>query len=98
MDREHAKSTLRAHESEWKAIGVLSASLFSSVARGDAGADSDVSDVDVAVRFSQDFSTGGFDYFWQLEQLRVRLCAFFERKVDLVAEASEQTMSAKRNR
>ena len=47
MDREQAKATLRAHEPELKAIGVLSASVFGSVARGDAQPDSDV---DVVVR------------------------------------------------
>jgi len=46
MDREQAKATLRAHEPELKAIGVLSASVFGSVARGDAQPDSDY---DVAV-------------------------------------------------
>jgi predicted nucleotidyltransferase len=45
---------------------VVSASLFGSVARDEAGIDSDV---DVVVKLSDSFSTGGFDYFWQLERL-----------------------------
>ncbi len=35
-------ASLRAHESELRAIGIKRVSLFGSVARGDAGPDSDV--------------------------------------------------------
>jgi predicted nucleotidyltransferase len=57
MDRERAIATLRDYEPELKAIGVVSASLFGSVARGDAGPESDV---DVAVQLSDGFCGGGF--------------------------------------
>jgi predicted nucleotidyltransferase len=63
---------LRDYEPELKAIGVLSASVFGSVARDEAGPTSDV-DVDVAVRLDNGFSQGGLDYFWQLEKLQERL-------------------------
>jgi predicted nucleotidyltransferase len=49
---EQAIATLRAYEPELKALGVISASLFGSVARDDAGVDSDV---DVVVKLSQNF-------------------------------------------
>jgi len=81
MDREQAKATLRAHEPELKAIGVLSASVFGSVARGDAQPDSDV---DVVVRLGDNFPTGGFDYLAGLDDLHRRLSAILGCKVDVI--------------
>jgi predicted nucleotidyltransferase len=83
MDREHAMATLRSCEPELKAIGVLSASVFGSVARGDAGPDSDV---DVVVRLGENFSRGGFDYFGRLEELQRRLSDVLGCKVDVIEE------------
>jgi uncharacterized protein len=83
MDREHAIATLRDYKPELKAIGVVSASVFGSVARNDAGLDSDV---DVAVRLSQNFSEGGFDYFSRLEELERRLSSILGCKVDVIEE------------
>ena len=83
MDRQQIVATLRGYEPELKAIGVLSASVFGSVARDEAALDSDV---DVAVRLDNGFSQGGLDYFWQLEQLRERLSRLLGCKVDVVAE------------
>ncbi len=83
MDRRQVIATLRDYEPELKAIGVLSASVFGSVARDEAGPDSDV---DVAVRLSNEFSQGGLDYFWQLEQLQERLSRLLGCKVDVVTE------------
>ena len=83
MDRNHALAILRDHEPELKAIGVLSASVFGSTARGDAGPDSDI---DVAVRLDKRFSQGWIDYFWQLDQLQRRLSGLLGCKVDVVAE------------
>jgi uncharacterized protein with HEPN domain len=42
MDREQVIATLREHESELKAAGVVRLSLFGSTARGDGGPNSDV--------------------------------------------------------
>ena len=83
MNREQAITTLRDYQLELQAIGVVSASLFGSVARDGAGVDSDV---DVVVKLSESFSTGGFDYFWQLERLEKRLAGLLGCKVDVVAE------------
>jgi predicted nucleotidyltransferase len=83
VNREQAIATLRGYEPELKALGVVSASLFGSVARNDAGVDSDV---DVVVKLSENFSAGGLDYFWQLEQLEKRLSAWLGRRVYVVIE------------
>lgn len=42
MDRDRVIATLRAHEGELRAAGVVHLSLFGSVARGQASAESDV--------------------------------------------------------
>lgn len=52
-------ATLRAHEAELRAAGVKRLSLFGSVARGDAGPDSDVdlvAELDRAARASVEHS------------------------------------------
>ena len=83
MSREQIIATLRAHEQALKDAGVVRLSLFGSVARDEAGPDSDI---DIAVRLGEGFSTGGFDYFWRLEQLQRRLSQMLGAKVDVVAE------------
>lgn len=82
MDRDQAIATLRHCAPELKAAGVVSASLFGSIARGEAAP----GDIDVAVRLADDFSSGGFDYFYQLDQLEQRLSQLLGCKVDVVAE------------
>jgi len=82
MDRDQAIATLRRCAPELKAAGVVSASLFGSTARGEA----DPGDLDVAVRLAKDFSSGGFDYFYQLDQIEQRLSQLLGCKVDVVAE------------
>ncbi len=42
MNREQVIATLRAHEPELKAAGVVRLSLFGSTARGDRRPDSDI--------------------------------------------------------
>jgi predicted nucleotidyltransferase len=51
--------TLRAHESELRLRGVSHASVFGSVARGEARSDSDI---DVLVDLNEDRSMGIFEY------------------------------------
>jgi predicted nucleotidyltransferase len=82
MTREEVVSTLRRHAAELNAAGVVSASLFGSLARGE----SDPRDVDIAVRLDASFSTGGFDYFWQRERLRENLSKLLGSRVDVVEE------------
>ena len=83
MNRQQAIAMLRDYEPELRAIGVLSASVFGSVARDEAGPESDI---DVAVRLGEGFSQGGLDCFWQLEQLQQRLSRLLGCKVDVVPE------------
>lgn len=83
MNRQEVIATLRGHEQELRAIGVLSASVFGSVARDEAGPDSDI---DLALRLGDGFSQGGLDYFWQLEQLQQRLSTLLGCKVDVITE------------
>jgi predicted nucleotidyltransferase len=51
--------TLRTHESELRRLGVAHAAVFGSVARGEAGTDSDI---DVLVDLDQDRALGVFEY------------------------------------
>lgn len=53
MNHEQAIAMLRDCEAELKAFGMVTASVFGSVARNEAGLDSDV---DVAVRLAKDSS------------------------------------------
>lgn len=82
MTRNEVIATLRQHEPELRAAGVVSLSLFGSTAREET----DPADVDIAVRLAEGFSSGGFDYYYQLEQLQQRLSRLIGCKVDVVSE------------
>ncbi len=82
MTREEAIQKLREHEAELRSTGVVSLSLFGSVARGESPAN----DVDVAVRVGPGFSRGGFDYFGRLQLLSERLATILQSPVDVVEE------------
>jgi len=86
VTRETVIATLRNHERELKASGVISASLFGSTARGET----DPGDVDIAVRLDGRFSSGGFDYFWQREQLRQKFSELLGCSVDVVEEPTRK--------
>lgn len=74
-------SRLQAHEAELRGLGVERLSLFGSVARGQ---DSAQSDVDVAVRLSDELR--GFRRIRQLDALRQRLETLLNAGVDVVEE------------
>ena len=86
MDREQVIATLRAHEQEFRAAGVVSVSLFGSAARGENPAH----DVDVAVRLGDSFSKPGLDYISRLDDLEQRLSGILGCKVDVVEEPVRQ--------
>jgi len=79
MDRNAAISQLKAHEAELRAMGVSALSLFGSVARGEAGQNSDV---DLAAQFDPAAEVGMIKYGAIVERLRTLLRA----PVDLVGE------------
>jgi uncharacterized protein len=82
MERDHVIAALKAHEQELRTAGVLSVSVFGSVARGEDS----VHDVDVAARLGENFSTPGLSYFSRLNELEGRLSGILGCKVDVVEE------------
>jgi uncharacterized protein len=83
MDRDAVIAALRAHESELKASGAVSLSVFGSVARGEERPESDV---DVVVRLTEDASRDGFAWFGRLDALTHRLQGILGRPVDVITE------------
>jgi predicted nucleotidyltransferase len=83
MDREQVIERLKAHERELRAAGIVQLSLFGSVARGEAGPDSDV---DVAVKLDPQ---RGIDLF-QFYSLAEKLERLLKAKVDLLCEPIER--------
>ncbi len=79
MDRDTVIARLRAHEQELKNAGVLSLRLFGSVARGEAGPDSDA---DLRGRFDKAHCRTLFDYAGVEE----RLAEILNVHVDLASE------------
>ena len=86
MERDRVIASLREHEQEFRAAGVLSVSLFGSVARGE----DETHDVDVAVRLGESFSSPGLDYFGRLAELEQRLSEILGCKVDVVEEPARK--------
>ena len=82
MERDRVIAALRAHEREIRAAGVLSLSLFGSVARGEESAH----DVDLAARLGKNFSQPGLDYFQRLEDLEAKLARILGCRVDVIEE------------
>jgi len=69
--------TLRAHENELHALGVNHASVFGSVARGEARADSDI---DVLVDLDSEHPMGVFEY----ARLKLYVGELFGNSADVV--------------
>lgn len=80
MQRDDVLAILARHHDEIEALGVKSLALFGSVARNEAGADSDV---DILVEFTDRFI--GLVAFVRLQQY---LEAILRRPVDLVTHRS----------
>lgn len=84
MDKDTVIAKLREHEAELRASGAEHVSLFGSVARGDATADSDL---DVLVKLSEPIIQSGWGYFSALAILQERITDITGyEKVDVVAE------------
>jgi hypothetical protein len=82
MDRGRVIAALKAHEQELRTAGVLSVSVFGSVARGEHS----THDVDVAVRLSENFPAPGLNYFSRLSELEGRLSGILGCRVDVIEE------------
>ena len=76
-ERERVIRTIREHAAELRVLGVAQLWLFGSLARGEAGADSDV-DVMIAIPRGRKFS------LFDLGEVRVELCELLGRNVDVV--------------
>jgi predicted nucleotidyltransferase len=76
MTREQVIATLRTHEPELTGRGVLHVALFGSLARGEAGPDSDI---DVMVELAPDARIDLFDYMALTEYI----ADLFPVKVDV---------------
>lgn len=79
MRRDEALRLLGEHRAELEAMGVTSLALFGSVARDEAGPDSDV---DVIIDVRRPFS------LFDLAAVHLRLEEIFGCKVDVITESS----------
>ncbi len=77
MERDQIVSLVQEHAAELRARGVIGLGLFGSLARGDAGVDSDI-DIVIDVAPQQKFS------LIDLAGLRVFLCELFRHETDVV--------------
>ena len=82
MDKDAVIATLRAHRADLERLGVVHAALFGSVARGEAGPDSDI---DIALDMDYDVVGGIYAYVGIQQQI----ADFFPRPVDV---ANRQTL------
>jgi len=80
---EHVVATLRTHEAELRRAGIRRLSLFGSVARGDADADSDI---DLAAEFDPEARIGLF----KLAAMERRLAELLGRSVDVLPEPADK--------
>lgn len=87
MTRDRILTQLRQHQAELRSAGVVKLSLFGSVARGDDGPESDV---DVAVKLTDEVMRSGFGYFSTLSRLKERIEAITGKSVDIVSEPIEK--------
>jgi len=76
-DLDSVLETLRAHETDLRRLGVAHATVFGSLARGEARADSDI---DVLVDLDEDRPMGIFEY----ARLKLYIGDLFDARSDVV--------------
>ena len=77
MDRQSVIAILKQHQAELERKGVQHAALFGSVARGEAGPDSDI---DIMIDLDPHAHLGVYDYV----ELKDFIASLFDRPVDVV--------------
>ena len=87
MDRDAIIAKLNEHRAELQQLGVVSASLFGSTARGD---NAPASDVDIAVKLDPARTPRGLDYIGYVDAIQERLQALLEKEVDVVPEPARK--------
>lgn len=81
MNKRDAIKVLRRHEADLRARGIAHAALFGSVARDEAGPDSDI---DIMIEFAPDASLDIFAYV----ELKDFIVSLFPGPVDVVNKAA----------
>lgn len=81
MTREEVLQVLKDHEAELRKLGVTHAALFGSLARGEAGAESDI---DIMVELDPEAKVGLWGYAGVIEYVR----GLFNRPVDVAQKAA----------
>lgn len=81
MNKRDAIKVLRRHEADLRARGIVHAALFGSVARDEAGPDSDI---DIMIEFAPDASLDIFAYV----ELKGFIESLFPGPVDVVNKAA----------
>ena len=87
MDKDTIIAKLNEHRIELQKLGVVSASLFGSTARGDS---SHTSGVDVAVKLDPARTPRGLDYIGYVDTIQERLEALLQKEVDVVPEPARK--------
>jgi predicted nucleotidyltransferase len=87
MDKDTIIAKLNEHRVELQKLGVVSASLFGSMARGD---NSHTSDVDIAVKLDPARTPRGLDYIGYVDAIQERLEAVLQKEVDVVPEPARK--------
>ncbi len=87
MDRDAIIAKLNEHRTELQQLGVVSASLFGSTARGD---DTPASDIDIAVKLDPARTARGLDYIGYVDAIQERLEVLLEKEVDVVPEPARK--------
>jgi predicted nucleotidyltransferase len=78
MDRQSVIAILKNHQAELQRQGVLHAALFGSIARDDAGPESDI---DIMVDLDPEAHLGVYDYVG----LKEYIAGLFDKPVDVVS-------------
>jgi len=81
MDREQVIATLREHETELRAAGVVRLWLFGSTVRGDRGPDSDI---DLLAAFDETRRISLMD----VAGIEIQLSEMLRQRVDLIEEGT----------